>query len=725
MINLVFHKNASLGSEAFLFLENKQPKTCTVTSFVVLLQAREAYMSYFKPIHTTIALVLLLVTASCGNGRHAELKASKVDSLLFAIGDNKDYDYMLSMIDSLEETGDISSMTANRWRGTAYFHLNRLRPAEFYYKKVIEAPIRTEHDQLNYNKSVRRLASLLVLKGDYEGALRVAMPAVANLQATSDDAETDIGMLYNAIGCCQLNLGRLESADKNFNRAYQFFRKAAESDSTGRKMGNGFMAMESTIDEYIDAKMYEKSQLWIEHAEQLISNYASLPTANIAVVPEFQAQIDLRRAMALQGMGQEKDAAKAYRSALNTQFAKTPDGRLLATRYLLAAKRYKEAVDNFQDLYKLLSEGNFDISLDNIQHFLLPKFRANAGAQRLDSAVAIGLQMCDAIDSAIIYAKKDETAELATIFDTQQKDAEIVRQQTRLFRLGAIATLVALILVTTFFTVYTLHRRKAQHRLADAHAKLQSAYDQLEETTAQKERIESELRIARDIQMSMVPNTFPDREGIDLYAAMMPAKEVGGDLYGYLLEDNKLYFCIGDVSGKGVPASLFMAQVTRLFRILATQMMMPAEIATRMNAALAEDNEQGMFVTMFIGLVDLTTGRLDFCNCGHNPPIMVRSSEFLNVLSNAPIGLWPGLDFEGEHIDNIKDKPLLLYTDGLNEAEDQSQQQFGDDRLLELVSTTPFDNARHAVETLKAAVEKHRNGAIPNDDLTILGLLIS
>jgi serine phosphatase RsbU (regulator of sigma subunit) len=237
--------------------------------------------------------------------------------------------------------------------------------------------------------------------------------------------------------------------------------------------------------------------------------------------------------------------------------------------------------------------------------------------------------------------------------------------------------------------------------------------------------------------MSMVPNTFPDKEGIDLYATMMPAKEVGGDLYDYLLEDSMLYFCIGDVSGKGVPASLFMAQVTRLFRTLAAQSMMPAEIATRMNAALAEDNEQGMFVTMFIGLADLTTGHLDFCNCGHNPPVIgnkepdtaQHSSQsafhFHHVLSNAPIGLWPGLEFEGEHIDNIKNKPILLYTDGLNEAEDHRQQQFGDDRLLSLISTTAFDNARHAVETLKAAVEQHRNGADPNDDLTILGLLIS
>ena len=203
-----------------------------------------------------------------------------------------------------------------------------------------------------------------------------------------------------------------------------------------------------------------------------------------------------------------------------------------------------------------------------------------------------------------------------------------------------------------FFLTYTIYRRRAQQHLAEAHEKLQKAYDQLEETTAIKERIESELRIARDIQMSMVPTIAPDHEGLDLYASMTPAKEVGGDLYGYLLLGDSLYFCIGDVSGKGVPASLFMAQTTRLFRTLATQHMMPAEIATRMNAALAEDNEQGMFVTMFLGLIDLNTGRLDFCNAGHNPPLIKNDDwEYLQMVPNAPIGLWTGLEYEGEQVE--------------------------------------------------------------------------
>ena len=304
-----------------------------------------------------------------------------------------------------------------------------------------------------------------------------------------------------------------------------------------------------------------------------------------------------------------------------------------------------------------------------------------------------------------------------------------MQQKESITRHRLIGTGVALVLLVTFFTIYTLHKRESTHRLQQAHTKLQHAYDQLEETTAAKERIESELRIARDIQKSMVPNTFPKREGLDMYASMTPAKEVGGDLYGYLLDEDKLYFALGDVSGKGVPASLFMAQATRLFLTLAKQGMMPAEICTRMNDALAgEDNESGMFVTFFLGLVDLSTGHLDYCNAGHNPPVIggnEHHGDFLEVLPNAPIGLWPNLEYEGEQFDNIKGRPLFLYTDGLNEAEDREQNQFGDDRLLDILRHTKFDSAQHVIEHLNEAVEQHRNGAEPNDDLTMLCLRIS
>lgn len=201
---------------------------------------------------------------------------------------------------------------------------------------------------------------------------------------------------------------------------------------------------------------------------------------------------------------------------------------------------------------------------------------------------------------------------------------------------------------------------------------------------------------------------------------------MGGDLYGYVLIGQWLYFCVGDVSGKGVPASLFMAQATRLFRTLAAQRMEPAEICTSMNDALSgEDNVNNMFVTMFVGMLNLETGHLRFCNAGHNPPVIGggdHHGDFLKMAPNTPIGVFPGLKYTGEEIDTIKGRPLFVYTDGLNEAEDTELRQFGDDRLLDILRHTHFDSAKQVIETLTTAVEKHRGGAEPNDDLTMLCL---
>ena len=255
---------------------------------------------------------------------------------------------------------------------------------------------------------------------------------------------------------------------------------------------------------------------------------------------------------------------------------------------------------------------------------------------------------------------------------------------------------------------------------------LVSYIEELKKTTTQKATIESELRVASDIQMSMVPRifpAFPNRKDIDLFASMTPAKEVGGDLYDFFVQDERLYFCLGDVSGKGVPASLFMAVTRNMFRIVAQQGFSPAEVAEQINLFLTKDNETGMFVTMFIGMADLRTGRLDFCNCGHNPPVI--DGQFLCIAdNNQPLGLWEEAPFLGETIDDIRGRQILLYTDGLNEAENCEKELLGDSKVLELMADTTRLSSREVVDMLKESVEIHRSGATSNDDLTLMCLRI-
>lgn len=683
----------------------------------------------FRLFISALAILFAVLFLSCGNAtkKHRELRASKADSILFDIGTGKDYDYLRAVTDSFEMVGDLSPLDANRWRGTSYYRQGHYNMAEVCYRKAMECKVENQTDQQSYNKCARRLSELLLIKGDYEGSLRVAIPAVKKMDESGIGSDIDYAIMLNNIGCCQLNLGQDKEANESFLRAREHYANRWQSDTTSRGFQEAVVGTVYTSMAYINTRRYEESIYWIDRTEMLLNNYRTRSDARVEYFDEYQGRIEIMRAVAQQGLGKSNEASKAYEAFLKTDYSKTDAGRINANDYLVAASRYQEAADNYRCLDKMMADAGLEMSLDNIQLYMLPKYMANAEAGRGDSARVAARRILLNLDEAITGQKNSAMAELATIYDTQGKETEIARQQVEMSKQRLMATAIAMILVFTFFIIYTLHKRNSTHKLAAAHEELQKAYDRLEETTTAKERIESELRIARDIQMSMVPNVSPDRDGLDLYATMTPAKEVGGDLYGYLLIGDDLYFCVGDVSGKGVPASLFMAQATRLFRTLAAQKMMPAEIATRMNDALTENNERGMFVTMFLGLVNLESGRLDFCNAGHNPPVIydqVKLGSFIEMESNAPIGLWPDLEYVGESIENIKGKPLFVYTDGLNEAENPNQEQFGDERMLEFLHHAHFKNAEELVETLKAEVERFRDGADPNDDMTMLCLKV-
>jgi serine phosphatase RsbU (regulator of sigma subunit) len=324
----------------------------------------------------------------------------------------------------------------------------------------------------------------------------------------------------------------------------------------------------------------------------------------------------------------------------------------------------------------------------------------------------------DSIQSSEARLQMNEfDAELSlTYAENDAKEQMLAKERTMLVA-GAVLAAV----VIAFLSFIIIRRKKLMSKLQTVHGKLQEAYDKLEATTVAKERIESELRIAREIQKRMLPHVFPRRRDIDIYAMMTPAKEVGGDLYAYALLDDQLYFCVGDVSGKGVPAALFMAEVTRMFRTLVDGHLTPNNIATRLNHALVEDNEQGMFVTMFIGLINLKTGHMEFCNAGHNPPLL--NGEYMKTESNAPIGLWSEVEFEGEEVDDMHGKTLFVYTDGINEAENSDKEQFGDARLKALLQKDLGD-ARQTSETIHKAVEDFVGDAEPSDDLTKMCIIM-
>ena len=252
--------------------------------------------------------------------------------------------------------------------------------------------------------------------------------------------------------------------------------------------------------------------------------------------------------------------------------------------------------------------------------------------------------------------------------------------------------------------------------------------EELKQTTASKERIESELRIARDIQMGMVPKIFPpfpERDDVDLFAKLIPAKEVGGDLYDFFIEGTKLYFIVGDVSGKGVPASLVMAVTCRLFRTVAAHFLTPAEIVAALNDALAESNESNMFCTFFIGILDLESGLLQYCNAGHNAPVVLLPSsevKFMEVEANLPLGLFGGFPYQGQECTIERGTSVFLYTDGVTEAENKQKALYSDERLLKQLELLRNGNTHSMVDGILVDIESHVAGADQSDDITIMCL---
>ncbi len=676
----------------------------------------------------SIVITAVLMSTGCHEsqqGPHVtERQLTKADSMVTDALNANDNERALALADSLEQTGDLSYIRANQFRATAMISMGRRDEAIALNRQAISHGLQDYRDLYSYQEAARMLTIFLMNNRDYEGVVQTAVPILNILDSVeSGDPEARLQM-HAMLGQCNMKLKQPEQAKTNFDIVYKGAKKWFAEDTIGRS-AVVFEYYAGITNEYLEAKAFAEAKKWVERADSLLPkyrdyyvNYLGEERGN-SLADVYSAMLKRHQALIAFELGDKAEAERLFAEYQKLPGAENLFNKIAAGDFLLKAQRYAEAADQFTSLDQFIQMNGGEIMLDNIEGYV-KKLEANLGAGRKDTVLYVARQIVENFDSAYAREKDSEAAKLATIYDTQGKERQIAEQKAELMQQRIIGLIVAIVLLTVFFIVYTLVRRRAAKRMA--------------EMRAEQERIESELKIARNIQMSMVPSQFPNYEGLDMYASMIPAREVGGDLYGYVLIGDKLYFAIGDVSGKGVPASLFMAQATRLFRTLATQGMMPAEICNRMNEALSgEDNRSGMFVTFFLGLVDLKTGHLSFCNCGHNPPVIcgntshhspLASNSFLDMLPNVPIGIFPEHEYEGEEIEDIRNCTFFLYTDGLNEAENRQQERFGDKHLLDILCNLHFDSARQVVDALKAEVEKHRNGAEPNDDLTMMCLRI-
>ena len=250
---------------------------------------------------------------------------------------------------------------------------------------------------------------------------------------------------------------------------------------------------------------------------------------------------------------------------------------------------------------------------------------------------------------------------------------------------------------------------------------------ELIETTAKNQRLENELQVASMIQDAMLPKVFPpfhDHLDVNIYGLVDPAKEIGGDLYDFYIRHNKLFFCVGDVSGKGVPAALVMAMTRSLFRSSTAHEEQPEYVMAKMNRAFVDQNSQNMFMTLFLGVLDCKTGELEYCNAGHNAPMIRTKGEWkmIEVLPNLPLGIVPDFEYQAQRTHMDYNDMLFLYTDGLTEAENTEHEQFGEQRMQDGLSDIGdrLVGPREIVAEMKRRVETFVDGAEQSDDLTML-----
>lgn len=459
-------------------------------------------MTHHLGLMTLIISVLLVLTA-CNEQQQTDTLGTEGDSLINAAYKMHDYERILSLADLHQQTGSLSELKASYWRGYAYSRLRKMRMAEMEWKRAIAQPVDDADALKYYAKSANRLAGLLNMKLDYEGTMRVAMPAIQLLKEREYTMNTDYANLQTFVGNCQLKLGNKQDAANSYSLAYECYLQAIEADDNIADYTSSIAGIITITDAYIQTNNYEEANEWADRFDSMLKRYRQHPQADDAFYDKQWARLNFYRGCILEGLGRKDEALQAYRVANSTRYAKTADGQIEATNYLTAARRWDEAADKFSVLEQQLARYDMKLTLDNIQTYLLPKYQANVGAHRMDSAVAVGTWICNALDSAIVWERRNSAQELATIYDLKQKESEFMEQKAFLQHQRFLTIFFMLLLVIIGLGLFIFFRHRAAVRLENAFRRLEVANARAEESSHMKsnfiQQISHEIRTPLNI----------------------------------------------------------------------------------------------------------------------------------------------------------------------------------------------------------------------------------
>lgn len=502
-----------------------------------------------------VAVVSSLVLTACG-GKDSQVQGDipkKVcthgDSIALAARFSGDFEYFLAVTDSLAEVGELSPIRADGYRGVAYFQMGQMDKCIETFRRVNEIENPPAEDFWEYVHAVSNLVIMYTSDRDYDNAMRTAIRLIEKLEkVNSPECAGELHTLYLCLGDTQMMLERQKDAAHSYDEAYKWVLKTP-NDSTNRPLAACIETLENIAVTHLNHHM-DEAGVWVDRMDSLVTLYEQQPKVIEKEVKALRALVTLHRAQVLQMRGQETEAARYYAEFAQSDYGQRLDGSIDGCEYLMSARRYAEAADIYENLDKFIREWGYDYDLETIGHNLLPKFRANYLSGRQDSALRVAMQIAEVYDSALVRQKRSESAELATIYDTQGKERKILEQraENRLVTAISIAVTVLALLILAF-AVYIFYQWRFTKR------KNRVLVDQINEVLEYKKKY-------RELKQKTLLQPLPEREGsghtqdVDTAEGLstpIPSREGqgGGSALSISdmteLTDEQLFLCLRDL----------------------------------------------------------------------------------------------------------------------------------------------------------------------------------
>ena len=669
-----------------------------------------------------MVMVGMLMTACNNEEQNGQM--SEADKLIESTQKTKNYPKLMKVVDSLETIGKITPTKAYYWRGYACDKMKRQRLAEFYWKASLDAAENsTSSDEMAYYaKSASRLANMLAVRGDYEEGLNTTVAVANKLEKLHCDSTSDYLNILIYIGCCQEGLGTANGNSDGFNKAYQRHQENIEAYHNDVVYKDGITGIINITYNYIYAKKWQEALTWTTRFGQILNEYEQRPDADADFIDRQLARYDIYHAIALQGLGQTEEAAKAYEKFQSTHYSNTPKGRIDANDYLIAANRWDEAAEHYRSLDAMMGETPQNYSLENIENLVLKKYHTNLQAGRRDSAIQVALNISNALGQAIAKANKIEQEEQAVIVKTVEKMTEQEAKKNRKYQF-MIAFGIAIVILCLI--AYALIRRRMAHQLQAAYEDLKYDYERMEADTIVKEREASEFRVAQNIQKVITPHLLPKYKSYDMWSSIKTGQMEGSGVMDYCLRDGKLFFCIGESVVEGIKASLLTTIVKAQFRTAAAFESRPEKIMSAINNALAPNDDKSIAVRLFVGVLDINNGTLYFCNANHDAPLLVSNElHHLPVEKNKAIGEQPNYEYEAQEIVMLPGTMIFLNNDGLTKVKNAERRIFNEKRMLgSALQAMKLDpRPKPFIENMLDAVHRFAGDFEQRDDMLLLAI---